>query len=182
MPLGIFETKNRIYVQKRTCAYSGCSAAWLARLTGGQKVGGSNPLIPTISTARRITPPGCFLFCGSANREGAGDGLQRIPMDAPRAVPCGHASSACSCRLDADESGSGVSPLVLSYSSPKEAAGQSQDMSRRRQAARRRFHARLAHYVELGTREQRVATALGCLFTQLLPARRCKKSGRRHWK
>ena len=26
---------------------SGCSAAWLARLTGGQKVGGSNPLTPT---------------------------------------------------------------------------------------------------------------------------------------
>ena len=25
---------------------TGCSAAWLARLTGGQKVGGSNPLIP----------------------------------------------------------------------------------------------------------------------------------------
>ncbi len=27
---------------------AGCSAAWLARLTGGQKVGGSNPLSPTI--------------------------------------------------------------------------------------------------------------------------------------
>jgi hypothetical protein len=27
---------------------SGCSAAWLARLTGGQKAGGSNPLTPTI--------------------------------------------------------------------------------------------------------------------------------------
>ncbi len=27
--------------------YTGCSAAWLARLTGGQEVGGSNPLSPT---------------------------------------------------------------------------------------------------------------------------------------
>gem|GEM_PF-5642559 len=27
---------------------TGCSAAWLARLTGGQKVGGSNPLIPIL--------------------------------------------------------------------------------------------------------------------------------------
>ncbi len=27
---------------------AGCSAAWLARLTGGQKVGGSNPLTPTV--------------------------------------------------------------------------------------------------------------------------------------
>ena len=26
---------------------SGCSAAWLARLTGGQKVAGSNPVTPT---------------------------------------------------------------------------------------------------------------------------------------
>ena len=26
---------------------SGCSAAWLARLTGGQEVGGSNPPTPT---------------------------------------------------------------------------------------------------------------------------------------
>ena len=30
------------------CIYcSGCSAVWLARLTGGQKVGGSNPLSRT---------------------------------------------------------------------------------------------------------------------------------------
>ena len=28
---------------------SGCSAVWLARLTGGQKVGSSNLLIPTTS-------------------------------------------------------------------------------------------------------------------------------------
>ena len=28
-------------------ASSGCSAAWLARLTGGQKVAGSNPVTPT---------------------------------------------------------------------------------------------------------------------------------------
>ena len=27
---------------------TGCSAAWLARLTGGQEVGGSNPLSPTL--------------------------------------------------------------------------------------------------------------------------------------
>ena len=27
----------------------GCSAAWLARLTGGQKVGGSNPPTPIVS-------------------------------------------------------------------------------------------------------------------------------------
>ena len=29
---------------------TGCSAAWLARLTGGQKVGGSNPLTPIAET------------------------------------------------------------------------------------------------------------------------------------
>lgn len=31
---------------------SGCSAVWLARLTGGQKVVGSNPIIPTSSLSK----------------------------------------------------------------------------------------------------------------------------------
>ena len=35
------------------CTQTGCSAACLARLTGGQKVGGSNPLTPTF---REIKP------------------------------------------------------------------------------------------------------------------------------
>ena len=32
----------------RTDDTSGCSAAWLAHLTGGQGAAGSNPAIPTI--------------------------------------------------------------------------------------------------------------------------------------
>ena len=39
---------------------SGCSAAWLARLTGGQKVGGSNPLIPTIFLESLFAVPRTF--------------------------------------------------------------------------------------------------------------------------
>ena len=36
------------------CPCAGRSAAWLARLTGGQKVGGSNPLAPIVRIEHRI--------------------------------------------------------------------------------------------------------------------------------
>jgi hypothetical protein len=39
-----------------------------------------------------------------------------------------------------------------------------------------------AQYVETGTREQHVTTALRYLVARLFPARRYVKSGREHWK
>src|SRR5262249_40244973 len=44
---------------------SGRSAAWLAHLTGGQGVGGSNPVAPT--EPGRLNPPGLFRFLGAAH-------------------------------------------------------------------------------------------------------------------
>ena len=38
---------------------TGCSAAWLARLTGGQKVAGSNPVTPT---SEAVNPQGFAAF------------------------------------------------------------------------------------------------------------------------
>ena len=49
------------------CPKSGRSAAWLARLTGGQKVGGSNPLVPTIhkaKPAKQLQPARRAFFLG----------------------------------------------------------------------------------------------------------------------
>src|SRR5262249_12675693 len=37
--------------------FSGCSAAWIAHLTGGQGVAGSNPAIPTIIFDKLWTQP-----------------------------------------------------------------------------------------------------------------------------
>ena len=42
---------------------TGRGAVWLAYLTGGQGVGGSNPLVPTILRGLRFYAVGSFLFC-----------------------------------------------------------------------------------------------------------------------
>ena len=42
VPLVVFGVEYHVVF----ASLAGCSAAWLARLTGGQKVGGSNPLSP----------------------------------------------------------------------------------------------------------------------------------------
>src|SRR5690606_26357340 len=42
----------------RTRGAAGCGAAWLAHLTGGQGVAGSNPVSPTIETPQDIGTPG----------------------------------------------------------------------------------------------------------------------------
>jgi hypothetical protein len=41
--------------------FSGCGAAWIARLTGGQKVAGSNPVTPTAGSRKT---DGCQYFRG----------------------------------------------------------------------------------------------------------------------
>ena len=51
------------------CIYcSGCSAVWLARLTGGQKVGGSNPLSPIEKGRVSATKHGLFFGHRDASR------------------------------------------------------------------------------------------------------------------
>ena len=47
VPLLVFGVEYHVVFASLT----GCSAAWLARLTGGQKVGGSNPLSPIQNAA-----------------------------------------------------------------------------------------------------------------------------------
>jgi hypothetical protein len=46
MKLGNLQKMRYAWLFTTMLNMTGCSAAWLARLTGGQKVGGSNPLIP----------------------------------------------------------------------------------------------------------------------------------------
>jgi hypothetical protein len=55
---------------------SGCSAAWLARLTGGQKVGGSNPLTPTIESRYSVRSCGfIFLTTFGSDNDGVDTGF-----------------------------------------------------------------------------------------------------------
>ena len=62
--ISVQELSNRLVFKKRSISakirclqhISGCSAAWLARLTGGQKVGGSNPLSPIRPVSPSIEP------------------------------------------------------------------------------------------------------------------------------
>jgi hypothetical protein len=55
-----------VSIHRRQQHFTGCSAAWLARLTGGQKVGGSNPLSPI---AIATWSPGRLQFSDAPQKE-----------------------------------------------------------------------------------------------------------------
>ncbi len=67
----------------RVASPTGCGAVWLARLTGGQEVGGSNPLSPTMERAgslRKRWEPALMLSAdGTGCQRIAGAWTSRVP-------------------------------------------------------------------------------------------------------
>ena len=63
----------------------GRGAAWIARLTGGQKVAGSNPVAPTYKAFRNNALRRAFLLGGLANSCGAAL-VQHLNFFSPQGV------------------------------------------------------------------------------------------------
>ena len=72
-------------------AVPGCGAVWLARLTGGQEVGGSNPLSPTTKPQVRAGPRGRLSVSGSeeTNRRTRPHTLEEVRSIMARPCWCG---------------------------------------------------------------------------------------------
>ena len=69
---------------------AGCSAAWLARLTGGQKVGGSNPLSPTFHCPFPLSGKRVFSCVYEKNQAIQ---KQSVPQELPNHAETTHISS-----------------------------------------------------------------------------------------